>query len=82
MRDSIGFEYISYGNEIGEITFRTLPYLDNPHKYVVAKDAAVNKICISKSGRFVVTGCSDGELSVVAVTESYQQPTPVSETKN
>lgn len=70
-RDSLGFEYIAYGNENGETTIRSLPYLDNPRKYIVAKDAAVNKICFSRSGRFVVTGCSDGELSVIAVTESH-----------
>jgi len=31
----------------------------------VARDACVNKVCVSKYGRFLVTGCSDGELTVV-----------------
>lgn len=36
--------------------------------HVVAKESAVNKVCLSKSGRFVVVGCDDGELSVVAAS--------------
>jgi len=37
-----------------------MPYLDNPQKLAVAKKAVVNKICPSRNGKFLVTGCSDG----------------------
>ena len=37
-----------------------MPYLDNPSKLTVAKEAVVNRVCPSKNGKFLVTGCSDG----------------------
>jgi hypothetical protein len=37
LRDFFGFEFIAYGNEKGEITIRTMPYLDKPKKLTVAK---------------------------------------------
>lgn len=70
IRDTLGFEHVAYGNEHGETIFRTLPYLDNPIKHVVAKDAAVNRICLSKSSKFVIVGCSDGELSVITAPDN------------
>jgi hypothetical protein len=42
-----------------------MPYLDNAHLLAVAKDAIVNKICLSRNGKYLVTGCSDGELSII-----------------
>jgi hypothetical protein len=42
-----------------------MPYLDKLHMLNVAKDTIVNKISISRSGKYLVTGCSDGELSIV-----------------
>jgi hypothetical protein len=42
-----------------------MPYLDNPHRLIVAKDTVVNKICLSRNGKYLVTGCADGELSIV-----------------
>ncbi len=39
---------------------RALPFLDNPKKITVAKDACVNRVCLSKTGKYLVTGCSDG----------------------
>lgn len=49
-----------------------LPFLDNHKKYIVAKDAAVNRLCLSKNNRFVIIGCSDGEISVITVPEQNQ----------
>jgi hypothetical protein len=60
LRDSLGFEFLTYGNEKGETIIRAMPYLDNPQKLAVAKKAVVNKICPSRNGKFLVTGCSDG----------------------
>lgn len=37
LKDSYGFEYLSYGNEKGETIIRAMPYLDNPSKLTVAK---------------------------------------------
>jgi len=31
----------------------------------VARDACVNKIAMSKYGKFLVSGCSDGELTMI-----------------
>jgi hypothetical protein len=42
-----------------------MPYLDKPKKLTVAKEAAVNRVCPSRNGKFLVTGCSDGELSII-----------------
>lgn len=69
IRDTFGFEHVAYGDEHGGTIFRALPYLDNPVKHVVAKDAAVNRLCLSKSSRFVIVGCSDGELSVITAPD-------------
>jgi hypothetical protein len=49
---------------------KTLPFLEQPANIntnlKVARDACVNKISISKYGRFLVSGCSDGELTMIA----------------
>ena len=73
LKDSFGFEYLAYGNEHGETIIRAMPYLDNPKKLTVAKEAVVNRICPSRNGKYLVTGCSDGELSVIT------DPNPISE---
>ena len=65
LKDSQGFEFLAYGNEKGETIIRAMPYLDNSHLLAVAKDAIVNKICLSRNGKYLVTGCSDGELSII-----------------
>lgn len=70
MKDSNGLEHIAYGNEKGRVIFRALPFLDNSSKHIVARDALVNRICISKSGKFIIAGCSDGELSVITSPET------------
>lgn len=71
----MGFEHVVYGNEHGDATFRALPFLDNLTKHVVAKDAAVNRVCLSKSSKFVIVGCSDGELSVITAPDQQSGPT-------
>jgi len=49
---------------------KNLPFLEQPaninSNLKVARDASVNKISISKYGRFLVSGCSDGELTMIA----------------
>jgi hypothetical protein len=69
IKDTLGFEHVVYGNEHGDAVFRMLPFLDNASKHVVAKEAAVNQVCLSKSSKFVIVGCSDGELSVITAPE-------------
>lgn len=44
---------------------RDLPFLDNPRKFIVAKDATVTNICVSKDLKYLICSCSDGELSVI-----------------
>lgn len=46
---------------------KSLPFLEIPVKnmFKVARDVCVNKICASKHNRFLVTGCSDGELTII-----------------
>jgi hypothetical protein len=60
LKDSAGFEFVAYGDQKGETTIRAMPYLDKPKKLPVAKEAAVNRVCPSRNGKFLVTGCSDG----------------------
>ena len=67
-KDAAGVEYVVYGDELGEVIIRTMPFLDNPRKQGVVKDASVNTVCVSKTGKFIISGCSDGELSVIAET--------------
>lgn len=65
MKDSLGFEHVAYGNQAGEVIFRAMPFLDHDVKSPVAKSALVNRVCPSRNVRFLVTGCSDGELAVI-----------------
>jgi|JI6StandDraft_1071083.scaffolds.fasta_scaffold25204_2 hypothetical protein len=44
---------------------RDLPFLDMPRKFVVARDATVTSICVSKDLRYLICSCSDGEMSVI-----------------
>lgn len=70
MKDSKSFEFLAYGNEKSEVVVKNLPFLEQPanisSNLKVARDACVNKISISKYGRFLVSGCSDGELTMIA----------------
>jgi WD40 repeat protein len=67
VKDSKLFEYVIFGNERSEVHVKALPFLEVPTKNIfkVARDVCVNKICISKHNRFMVTGCSDGELTII-----------------
>jgi hypothetical protein len=67
LKDSKSFEYLAFGNEKSEIIVKDLPFLKPITKNIfkVARDACVNKICISKHNRFLVSGCSDGELTLI-----------------
>lgn len=65
MKDINSFEYVAYGNERGEVIMRSLPFLENMKRFTVAKDACVNRVSISRNGRYLVAGCSDGEVSVI-----------------
>lgn len=38
----------------------------------MARDAAVNRVCLSKSSKYVIIGCSDGELSVITAPDQQQ----------
>lgn len=50
-----------------------MPYLDKPIKHKVASKTVVNRVCNSRNGRFLVTGCSDGELSILTDPNTYSK---------
>ena len=76
VKDSKLFEHVIFGNERSEVHVKSLPFLETPAKnmYKVARDVCVNKICVSKHNRFLVTGCSDGELTIITDPQIISNP--------
>jgi hypothetical protein len=63
-----------YGNEFGEVIFRELPDLKERKKAAVSVSGPVLSMMQSKDRRFLLFGCSDGELTVMTDPNISKSP--------
>ena len=64
----------AYGNEFGEVVFRELPDLKERKKAAVSVSGPVLSMMQSKDRRFMLFGCSDGELTVMTDPNINKSP--------
>lgn len=64
----------AYGNNYGEVIFRDLPNLKEKKRAAVSVSGPVLSLMLSKDKRFLLFGCSDGELTVMTDPNINKSP--------